>query len=147
MIEVTRVFGLDFAHRIDGHYGKCRVLHGHTYEIEATFQATELNRLGMVEDFSVIKQKLGVWLDENWDHGTVLYSGDPIAVLWSKPLKGLLSDHKIFLLDDHPTAENLALYLLHIVCPSLFQDIIGLKATKIVVWETRNCCAVATLES
>jgi 6-pyruvoyltetrahydropterin/6-carboxytetrahydropterin synthase len=148
MIEVTRVIEFDAAHRIEGHTGKCHNVHGHRYKVEATFQAKELNKLGMVEDFSFIKERLGGWIEENWDHGMILYAGDPIAVLWSKHLKGKLCHHKHYYMEDHPTAENMAQYLLNVICPQLFIDSgSSLRVTKIVVWETPNCKATATLES
>ena len=48
----------DAAHCIPGHPGKCKDLHGHTYRVVAEFTGTELDHLGMVQDFGDLKQAL-----------------------------------------------------------------------------------------
>ena len=55
-LRVIQTF--DAAHVIPGHPGKCRNLHGHTYRVEAQFSGTELDELGMLQDFSELKQAL-----------------------------------------------------------------------------------------
>ena len=44
----------------------------------------------------------------------------------------------IFILDNNPTAENMANYLLHEVSPKVLQGT-GVEVHKIVFWETENC--------
>ena len=44
----------DSAHRLLWHKGKCYNLHGHTYEIIATFEG-KLNEYGIIMDFSMLK--------------------------------------------------------------------------------------------
>ena len=72
----TQIIQFDAAHRIIGHQGKCRKLHGHRYVLEATFTADTLNDLNMIIDFATIKAKLKSWIDECWDHNTVLSKAD-----------------------------------------------------------------------
>jgi 6-pyruvoyltetrahydropterin/6-carboxytetrahydropterin synthase len=48
----------DAAHRIEGHQGPCKNLHGHRYQVEVEVAATDLDKLGMVMDFGVVKAKL-----------------------------------------------------------------------------------------
>lgn len=135
----TRRLEFDAAHRVMGHEGKCKHLHGHRYAIEATFTAKQLDTLGRVVDFGIIKEKLGQWVDANWDHTTILYGKD-------KALGNAITTQtgqKIFYLPSNPTAENMADYLLHAVCPKLFAKYpvrcIGLR-----LYETPNCYAEAT---
>ena len=53
-------FIFDAAHRILGHSGKCAYLHGHTYRLEVTVSAAELDALGMVTSlaFTAIREAL-----------------------------------------------------------------------------------------
>ncbi len=53
------------AHRIPGHQGDCRHLHGHTYRVEAEFQHGELDELGMGMDFAVLKKELEAILPDH----------------------------------------------------------------------------------
>ena len=76
MIFATRKLHFDAAHRVMQHESKCKYLHGHRYVVEATFEAAQLDDLGRVVDFGVIKERLGQWLDAHWDHATILYQKD-----------------------------------------------------------------------
>ena len=81
MPTVTRKLEWDSGHRVLNHGGKCRHLHGHRYVAEITVEATQLNDLGMVVDFSLIKERVGKWIDENWDHNFLAHPEDPILIL------------------------------------------------------------------
>lgn len=132
-IYCSRRFIFDCAHRVIGHTGKCRFLHGHRYVCEASFVAKELNALGMVIDFAEIKDKLGGWLDDNFDHNLVLSSQDKeLAEQISKYTK-----QKTYFLETNPTSENMALHLLHVVCPKLFANT-GARCVKIRLYESEN---------
>jgi 6-pyruvoyltetrahydropterin/6-carboxytetrahydropterin synthase len=136
----TRRIEFDAAHRVAGHEGKCRNLHGHRYAIEATFSATELDALGRVVDFGVIKERLGDWIDTNWDHTTILFDQDKALGL---AISGQTAQN-IFYLPSNPTAENMALHLLHQVCPALFAGL-PIRCISLKLYETPNCYAEASL--
>ena len=51
---------------------------------------------------------------------------------------------KLFLLPWNPTAENMARYLLEVVCPGVLSDL-GVVARQVSVWETDEACAIASL--
>jgi 6-pyruvoyltetrahydropterin/6-carboxytetrahydropterin synthase len=139
IITCTRRLEFDAAHRVMLHESKCKYLHGHRYVIEVTCAAEgELDALGRVIDFGVIKARLGAWIDKYWDHNTILHEAD--RALGGKIAAELQQD--IFYLPTNPTAENMAHYLLTIICPSLFQDC-GVRCTKIRLYETPNCYAEA----
>jgi len=102
---------------------------------------SDLDSLGRVIDFSEIKAKVETWIDENWDHGMLLNSQDPIRSLW---FKGILKDHKFYVLPYNPTAENIAHYLLTEICPVLFADT-NVEVFQITCHETPKCRATVTL--
>lgn len=138
MISCTRRIHFDAAHRVMEHESKCKHLHGHRYVVEASFTATQLDELGRVIDFGVIQERLGGWVDTYWDHNTVLHEADKEL---GKSIAA--STHQaIFYMPTNPTAENMAAYLLHTVCPALFAES-GITCTRIRLYETPNCYADA----
>ena len=139
MISCTRCIEFDAAHRIIGHENKCRLLHGHRYKIEASFTCDALDHLGRIVDFSKIYQHLGQWLNDNWDHNTILYKHDKeLGESISK-----ITGQNIFYLPDNPTAENMAYYVMTNVIPILFNTQ-NITCTKIRLYETPNCYAEIT---
>jgi len=132
-ITCTRRLEFDAAHRVMEHESKCKHLHGHRYALEASFASEKLDALGRVVDFGVIKEKLGAWVDEHWDHTTILHEKD-------RPLGEKIASEtgqSIFYLKNNPTAENMAAYILEL-CKTLFKDC-GVKCVGIKLWETPNC--------
>ncbi len=134
MLTCTRRIEFDAAHRVMLHESKCKHLHGHRYALEATFAAEALDPLGRVVDFGVIRERLGAWIDDHWDHATILHEkdrelGDAIASR---------TGQKIFYLGGNPTAENMANYIFKDICPGLFKDH-AIRCTRIRLWETPNC--------
>jgi 6-pyruvoyltetrahydropterin/6-carboxytetrahydropterin synthase len=134
-ITCARRIEFDAAHRVMQHEGKCKHLHGHRYALEASFTADGgLDALGRVVDFSVIKEKLGGWIDANWDHATILFDKD-------KALGSDIEKHtgqRVFYLSENPTAENMAAYLMQTIIPDLFKTD-NLRCTHIRLFETPNC--------
>lgn len=135
-IYCIRKIEFDAAHRVIGHENKCKYLHGHRYVLEARFKTEQLDHLGRVIDFGQIKQILGDWIDENWDHTAILSKED-------QPLGeaiATITGQKIFYLNSNPTAENMALYLLQHICPKLFpKETSGCECQEITLHETPNC--------
>ncbi len=138
-IICTRRLEFDAAHRVLEHESKCKNLHGHRYVVEASFTARQLDRLGRVVDFGVIKERLGAWIGDNWDHTTILFDKDKELGKAISAVTGQV----VFYLSNNPTAENMAAYLLENVCPQLFADY-ELKCVSIRLHETPNCSVVAS---
>jgi 6-pyruvoyltetrahydropterin/6-carboxytetrahydropterin synthase len=67
MYELHVVSNFSAAHRLRGYKGKCENLHGHNWRVEVVVGAEELDKLGMVVDFKVVKQRLTQVLDK-YDH-------------------------------------------------------------------------------
>ncbi len=134
MITCTRRIEFDAAHRIMNHESKCKMLHGHRYALEASFAATELDELGRVIDFGVIREVLGAWIDDNLDHNTILSIND--QKLGDKIASE--TGQKIYYIKENPTAENIAQYIFAEICPKLFAKK-NVKCVAIKLYETPNC--------
>jgi 6-pyruvoyltetrahydropterin/6-carboxytetrahydropterin synthase len=137
---IIRVLEFDAGHRVAGHEGKCATLHGHRYKVEIEATADVLDDIGRVIDFSVLKSAIGGWLDRFWDHTCVIWQDDEVL----KVLRNLPGNKGPFAAPFNPTAENMAEYLLRVVCP---RELAGtnVKVVAVTVWETPNCKAVARL--
>lgn len=146
-ITCTRRLEFDAGHRLMDHEGKCRNPHGHRYVVDLTAEATprlrgrgesSLDLVGRVIDFSVVKENVGKWLDDHWDHGFILHEAD-------HPLIDALGNlGKMYTLPFNPTAENIARFLIESVCPATLEAT-NVRITHVRVWETPNCWADASL--
>lgn len=156
--QITRKLEFDAGHRIYGHESKCANLHGHRYVAHITCEPAiedELDNLGRVVDFSVIKTKVGDWIDEMLDHGMILWVKDPLCYIWrcfgSDEMRSMVSKHtisdrvfdiekqKCFIMDDNPTAENIAKLIYRNARDCLQGH--GINVTKVTLFETPNCSA------
>ena len=139
-VEITRRILFCAGHRVMGHENKCAGLHGHNYQAFFHATAENLDHLGRVIDFGVLKEKLGTWIDEHWDHAMILFEEDTEAI---EAIKGL-SSQKLFLLPSNPTAENMADYLLNEVSPKMLEGT-GVRIVRVTLKETPNCSAEVSL--
>jgi 6-pyruvoyltetrahydropterin/6-carboxytetrahydropterin synthase len=128
-------------HRLHKHGGKCEYFHGHNYTADFYVTGDEVDDVGRVIDFAELKKLFKGWLDENWDHGFVLNQADENGLAAVK----IVEPRKYFVLPYNPTAENMATYLLREVCPKLL-DRTGVTATKVVIWESDESFAEASLD-
>lgn len=139
MITITRRMEFDAAHRVLGHEGKCKHLHGHRYVAEVTIRAPELDGLGRVIDFGVVKEIVGKWVDDNWDHNTLLNASDPLLLVAGQGRTPDLIGRKPYVMAyGNPTAENIAAALFNVsraILPEAF------TVTHVRIYETPNCFA------
>lgn len=135
MIAVRRV-QFCAGHRVYRHESKCAHLHGHNYVafFHAEGIAAPLDQIGRVVDFSVLKEELGGWIDENLDHGFLVWERDAEV---RSALDSL--GHKRFVMQENPTAENIAALLLEVGNGRLARH--GVRLVRVVLWETENCYA------
>ena len=109
-ITATRRIQFAAGHRVFGHEGKCRHLHGHNFVAFVTAAAEDLDAVGRVIDFGVLKERIGGWIEREWDHGFVVWQDDAEA----RRALALVDGQKTYLLPANPTAENLADHLLRV---------------------------------
>ena len=132
-------------HRLMNHGGKCEFFHGHNYVADFYVTANESDAVGRVIDFSQLKTAFKGWFDEHWDHGFLVHEDDENAINALKQVVPL----KLYVLPYNPTAESMAKYLLEVVSPELCQEFDGydVHVTKVVVWETDDSFAEASLQT
>lgn len=134
--QVLRYHDISCGHRVYGHEGKCQYLHGHNYRVHFTCVAEDgsLDVVGRVIDFSQVKEKLCMWLEDNWDHRFLVWNRDPIGLLLPN------IDKTVVQVPFNPTAENMARYLVEDIGPLQLEGT-GIRLIKAVVEETRKCFA------
>lgn len=139
MILAERYHDISCGHRVVGHEGKCRFLHGHNYRIHFTVAAEQLDGLGRVVDFSVIKSALCEWLEEHFDHKFLIWEKDELL-----PHLQEISGESLVIVPFNPTAEHIARYLVEQIGPEQLKDYpVTLVACK--VEETAKCSATYNL--
>ncbi len=129
-------------HRLFKHEGKCAFFHGHNYIADIYVTGEEVDAVGRLVDFSMLKEKFNGWIDEFWDHGFLLHDIDENGIAAAK----MVEPCKYFLMPYNPTAENMARYLLEEVSPELLADQ-SVRASRVVIWETEDSFAEASLSN
>ena len=132
--QAERYHDISVGHRVHLHESKCAHLHGHNYRIHFTCEADELDGVGRVIDFTDIKTRLCMWVEDNWDHRFLVSELDP----WVKALLGI--DPAVVTVPFNPTAENLAEHLVKVVGPMQLAGT-AIRLIRVRVEETRKCSA------
>ncbi len=91
MLSVTKIMEFEAAHCLEGHKGKCKNLHGHSYKLEITVGSSYNDHMvnSMVIDFGDLKEIMKEMVDKYFDHQNIndWFGGLPTAekmVLWIK---------------------------------------------------------------
>ena len=135
--QVQKTFSVCTAHRLMDHPGACKNLHGHNYNITVYLEAEELNSQGMVIDFSDIKKKIGMLIDELYDHKTILQDIDPLVPVLFPYLSFNLQTTSCA-----PTAENMAQHTFSAIQQQLEHICPTVKVVRVDVEETQNSIAI-----
>jgi len=146
-----RYHDISTGHRVVGHENKCRHLHGHNYRIHFVCEAAELDTVGRVIDFGVIKEKLCMWVEKHWDHKFLAWKSDPVMqkviassahlaeVYMPKEEKDMLTESVVFV-PFNPTAENMAQHLVEVIGPQQLAGT-GVTLVSVRIEETAKCSA------
>lgn len=135
MYKCVRKLHFCSGHRVFGHENKCAKMHGHNYVAWIYATSKDLDSIGRVVDFSVLKSKVGGWVEENWDHKFLLWQADTAVSVFAEHFSDSL-----VLLPFNPTAENMAMFLLDVANELLDED--GVFVYNVELYETENCKAV-----
>lgn len=145
--QVKRYHDISCGHRVVGHEGKCRFLHGHNYRVHFVCEAENdtLDSVGRVIDFGVVKSKLCMWLEDNWDHKFIAWDNDFLVEAIIKnyrkgtsPVEEIELVNSFVIVPFNPTAENMAEYLVNVIAPMQLLDT-GIIVTSVTIDETRKC--------
>ena len=116
MFTVKITSNFSSAHNLRGYKGKCEDLHGHNWRVEVSAGSEQLDNIGMVVDFKVLKEEL----------------------------KSIMSDldHKYlndldYFKEFNPTSENIARYIYE----KMSAKRPDIKVRAVTVWETDTSSA------
>lgn len=143
--EVTVRARFETGHRLPQLPGKCRHLHGHSWQAWITAEG-ELDETGVIVDFSLLKNKVQEWVDEHFDHGMLLGADDPLSVLL---LEQGLKVHR-FGVDAHtdglrwPTVEAVAETITRVTESLVAVRGLPVRVSRVAVQETENNRAEVT---
>jgi 6-pyruvoyltetrahydropterin/6-carboxytetrahydropterin synthase len=129
MFRVTREIRFCYGHRLLNYNGKCRYLHGHNGRAVVVLESPQVDNLGMVVDFSRIKNVVSAWINDTLDHKMILHKDDPALAY----LRG--QGEPIFTLDVNPTAENIAKLIFDFTASQ------GFPVLEVHLWETDDSFA------
>lgn len=131
MFKIAKEFSFDMAHMLDGHDGKCKNLHGHTYTLQVEIRGqlhTQGAKQGMVMDYSDLKAIVKSEILDKMDHAFIYDATSEKECKVARLLNEL--DSKTFALPARTTAEQMAQYIFDTLCNA------GLPVSLIRLWET-----------
>lgn len=144
--RVQKRFSFCYGHRLVGYDGPCNFVHGHNGLLEISFKCKVLNDLGMVVDFSDIKEGIGQWIKDNLDHSFIVWTEDTDMLDFLEN-----QSSKFYVILENTTAENILKCIGVRVQKWLEQFIEGtgrirVKIDYIKMWETEDNCAQIVYE-
>jgi len=135
MYSINKKFEFEASHKLLLDYGSpCTNIHGHSYKVSMQIFANELNKHGMVIDFTKMK-KVKDWVINNWDHTLILSEKDNDL----KTYRDMVNMRVCGFPYDNVTAELMAGHICKLIEEQILPRMGG-RVTKIVseVWETTN---------
>tara|TARA_B100001989_G_scaffold215765_1_gene166351 strand:+ start:611 stop:1054 length:444 start_codon:yes stop_codon:yes gene_type:complete len=132
IFTLTKTFRFEAAHRIaKGYKGKCKHIHGHSWNGKLTVECNSTDNYGMGVDFGVIKQFL-TQIEDYFDHKLILYKQDSqlIDLCQQQGWEVVVFD------DDNPTSERIARYIYEQAVDYFMQQQIDCKVASVTMCET-----------
>ena len=110
-IRITKKFSFETGHALYGYDGKCRNVHGHSYNLDVTVIGLPISdtsnvKFGMVIDFGDLKKIVKEEIVNVFDHATVFNKNTPHVEL-AKELEA--RDHNVLLVNYQPTSEMMVI--------------------------------------
>ena len=129
MYKVTKSLQFCYGHRLMNYDGKCRHLHGHNGKVEIELESAKLDSIGMVRDFTEVKEAVGEWLDRELDHKMLLRNDDPVLPMLQE------MKEPVFLFETNPTAEAIAKLIYDFTLSK------GFPVSEVRMWESEGSFA------
>ena len=110
-IRITKQFSFETGHALYGYDGKCKNVHGHSYNLYVTVIGKPITdktnvKYGMVIDFGDLKKIVKDEIVDVFDHATVFNKNTPHVEL-AKELQ--VRGHNVLLVDYQPTSEMMVI--------------------------------------
>ncbi|NNK82829.1 MAG: 6-carboxytetrahydropterin synthase [Flavobacteriaceae bacterium] len=110
-IRITKKFSFETGHALYGYDGKCRNVHGHSYNLDVTVIGLPISdtsnvKFGMVIDFGDLKKIVKEEIVNVFDHATVFNKNTPHIEL-AKELED--RGHNVLLVNYQPTSEMMVI--------------------------------------
>jgi 6-pyruvoyltetrahydropterin/6-carboxytetrahydropterin synthase len=121
MYEIEVLGHFDSAHFLRGYVGSCSNIHGHSIKYKLKIAGKELNNIGILIDFKIIKLWMKEIVETPYDHH-FLNEISPFTKI-------------------NPTAENLAEQIYCNISDKLQMQTNGLTLIEVTVYESENCSA------
>jgi 6-pyruvoyltetrahydropterin/6-carboxytetrahydropterin synthase len=126
MYSVVKEVHFCYGHRLLGHRGKCRHLHGHNARAQIRLESRDLDPLGLVVDFKDVGDYVKSWLDQEIDHNLLLHREDPVLPLLRQ------AGERVHAMDQNPSAENIARLIFEHVARG------GFPVVEVTLFETHS---------
>lgn len=154
-VVATKIFSFDMAHRLPGHEGLCKNIHGHTYKLEVTVSRDTPSGIisggpseGMVIDFQALSGLVKTSIVDKLDHACIIYPEEQFDIDMLKLMEK--HDMKVVELGYRPTAELMARNFFELLVKKISKsdvpEIRDLTVVKIRLWETPTAYAEVTDE-
>lgn len=136
MYCVMKEITFSAAHRLADYPGLCQHLHGHNYRLQIFFAGAALDQGDMLADFKAIKEICGGWIEEHWEHVTIVAESDTGLLTYLRQSK-----MRHFVSKTAPTAEWMAAYFFKLVQSELVlkmgvEPSRSVRVAKVKVYET-----------
>jgi 6-pyruvoyltetrahydropterin/6-carboxytetrahydropterin synthase len=120
MFQVSVEETFSSGHALRGYKGKCENPHGHNYRVQVTLEGPQLDRIGLLVDFTQLKEAIRTVV-RRLDH-QFINDLEPFTTV-------------------NPSAENMAKYFYEEVSGKLTDLPAGARVTDVVIWETDTAMA------
>jgi len=143
-MKIVKIVQWDMGHRVLNHRSVCKGIHGHRYKAEICLEGelilnSGLSEEGMVIDFSDIKKIAQKFIQNELDHGFMVWNQDDELLDFFKHSKG----HKLVVVPFTPTAENVAAYIFQKLKNEFLDKFkTGLHLHSVKLWETPSSYAL-----
>lgn len=115
MFQVSVEDTFSSGHALRGYRGKCENVHGHNYRVRVTVEGSQLDSIGLLVDFTLLKQVMREIIGR-LDH-QFINDLEPFRTV-------------------NPSAENLAKYFYDEMQRGLNNLPPGARITEAIIWET-----------
>jgi 6-pyruvoyltetrahydropterin/6-carboxytetrahydropterin synthase len=120
MFQVSVEETFSAGHALRGYKGKCENLHGHNYRVQVTLEGPQLDAIGLLIDFTLLKHVVR----------NIIKRLDHQFINELEPFTNV-----------NPSAENMAKYFYEEIASQLEDLPAGAQVKEVVIWETDTAMA------